>query len=147
MVVRKEKSKIKAQIFSIDDPAIINKQDHRRELTFCEEYFKEENGLHRENLLRLLMKFVGEEIKRLPESQRDVLIRFYTFSEPDSVIAKTLGRNKRSILDRRHRAIATLKKRLRDNPYVADILEELEDTAYPGSYTALSDLVEKIFSQ
>ena len=136
--------KSKPTFYSLDDPLFVTHQDHRKELGYSDVYFSEENENYKNNILNILMKIVGEEIRRLPATQRDVIIRFFIYSESDAIIAKNLGRNKRSILDRRQRAIVSLRKRLAENPYVYDLLDKFKHNLLPGNYEELTSFFNEL---
>jgi DNA-directed RNA polymerase specialized sigma24 family protein len=140
-----DKEEVKIYMESLDDTSKID-QDCRAELTYLDEYFAEETLKDKDNIRGILLKLVGEEIKRLPETQRDVLIRFYMFSESDAIIAKPLGCNRNSVTDRRHRAITTLKKRLLDNPHITDLLEKLHRVEGKIDYKYLDDFIKIVTS-
>ena len=146
LIVEQNKEKIYPQVLSLDDNTFVGDQECREELSVWDTYFQENNEQYNDMLMSTIMKLIGEELKRLPESQRDVIIRFYFYSESDGIIAKNLSRNKRSILDRRHRAIATLRKRLIDNPYISDIIEKLKTPITPTNYIQMVDFIEDFLS-
>lgn len=129
---------------SKDDPNVFTDYMHDKEMSTKDIYFKEDVAAHKQLAKDRLLALIGEEIKKLPQTQQEVIIRFFSYEESDAAIAKVLGRNKHTIMERRHRALNTLKRRLIENPYVRDYLEKYTTAAVPSTFEEIADFINKL---
>jgi DNA-directed RNA polymerase specialized sigma24 family protein len=74
------------------------------------------------------MDIVCHEIKRLTPPQQDVIERHYLMEQKVADIERALHINSQSVIDRRDRALATLRMRLRNNPFAVELFNQLEDS-------------------
>jgi len=93
--------------------------------------FQEEIYHYKDNLLLILMNLVSTEINRLPETQREVMLRHYIMGESLRVIAKNIGIKWYAVHRRKLRALQTLKNRLNKNPYANDLYKKFEESDPP----------------
>ena len=93
--------------------------------------FQEELEHYKENVLVILMNLVSTEINRLPETQREVMLRHFIMGESLRTIAKNTGIKWYAVQRRKLRAVQTLKTRLTANPYAQDLYKQLEELDPP----------------
>jgi hypothetical protein len=97
-------------------------------LSTSDSYFVEDKDAFRLHIVRTLMDIVCHEIKRLTPPQQDVIERHYLMEQKVADIERALHINSQSVIDRRDRALATLRMRLRNNPFAVELFNQLEDS-------------------
>lgn len=107
-----------------------------KELCVEDIIFDEEQECYYENMLSILMGIVNTEIKRLPVTQQDVVVRHFIMEESLRTIAKNIGIKWYAVQQRKERAVSTLRRRLKDNPYAQDIYTKLIELDPPVSLLA-----------
>jgi len=91
------------------------------------EPFSAELEIYKDELIKTLMDIIGKEISKLPETQRDVLYGYYFGEKTLKQIALDLGLEENAVTLRKHRAIATLRRLLSENPYATKLYAQLRE--------------------
>lgn len=108
------------------------------------ELFQAELEIYRENILKALLDLIYNEIKRLPRTQAEVMIQYFTLGHTIVDISKELKVSFQAIDYRKKRAIATLRRRLLTNPYALQLFKDYENADPPISILArIAEFLEK----
>jgi len=97
------------------------------------EIFNKELDVYKSNLITVLMDIVGKEVMRLTQTQRDIIIAHFFRGESTRKLAKTLNISQPGVMDAKSRAINTLRRRLKENPYFLKTFEQLKSMDPPMS--------------
>ena len=81
-------------------------------------------------MLEICVFTVSTEINRLPETQREVMLRHYIMGESLRTVAKHIGIKWYAVHRRKLRALKTLKERLSSNPYAQELYKQFEDSKW-----------------